>query len=399
MKHPNRIHRNFSQSLLILVLFSVSAAAATITVTNTNDSGVGSLRQAITDAAPGDTIVFNITGTIALTSGELVIDKSLKIRGPGAGLLSVSGDRVHVSSVFYVNYGVTTTFDGITIKDSPWKNGGGISNQGALTVSNCNISGNGSETYGGYGDGGGIYNASSATLNLIGSTVSGNISSDYDGNSTGGGIYNRGAITIKNSTISDNVSNTGGGICNYGTMTVMNSTISGNTTRWSGDGGGGIFDSDPFNSTVALTIVNSTISHNTGGGITSYCNFGNCPDNESLVNTIVAGNTRDGYPTDVYGTIETASDNLIGDAGSSGGIQHGVNGNIVGKNPMLGPLQNNGGPTMTHALLAGSPAINAGDNALAIGPTDQRGAGFARIVGGTVDIGSFELQIRPFLPW
>jgi hypothetical protein len=75
----------------------------------------------------------------------------------------------------------------------------------------------------------------------------------------------------------------------------------------------------------------------------------------------------------------------------SGGIQNGVNGNIVGVNPLLGPLQNNGGTTMTHALLLDSPAINAGENVLEAGLMDQRGVGFPRILGGTVDIGAFEI--------
>jgi len=112
----------------------------------------------------------------------------------------------------------------------------------------------------------------------------------------------------------------------------------------------------------------------------------------TLNNTIVARNSQG----DIFGeNVASASHNLIGDAASSGGIVNGVNGNIVGAQPMLGPLRNNGVPTMTHGLLPGSPAIDAGVNTIGIGSTDQRGAGFARIAGRAVDIGSFELQIRP----
>jgi hypothetical protein len=99
--------------------------------------------------------------------------------------------------------------------------------------------------------------------------------------------------------------------------------------------------------------------------------------------------------------IETASHNLIGDPNSSGGIQNGVNGNIVGANPLLGTLQNNGGPTWTHALLPGSPAINSGDNCVLIAngcgynhaalPADQRGMPRR----GNVDMGSFEFYSGP----
>src|ERR1051326_2605094 len=111
----------------------------------------------------------------------------------------------------------------------------------------------------------------------------------------------------------------------------------------------------------------------------------------TLRNTIVAGNTRSGTPDDINGTVnDSSSFNLVG---TGGALSNGVNGNQVGvTNPLLGALANNGGPTLTHALLAGSPAINTGSNALALDPngspliTDQRGAGFTRISGGTVDI-------------
>ncbi len=124
----------------------------------------------------------------------------------------------------------------------------------------------------------------------------------------------------------------------------------------------------------------------------------------TLDNTIVALNTngtRSGAPADdIAGSVSSASAfNLIG-TGGSGGLTSGTGGNQVGVvNPGLGTLADNGGPTQTIALLAGNPAINAGSNALAVDPTtgnplttDQRGAGFPRIVGGTVDIGSYEVQ-------
>ena len=366
-----------------------------ITVTNTNDSGPGSLRQAIADAAPSDTINFSVTGMIALPGFRLIIDKNLTIQGPGPSLLSIGNPPV--GDVFLINNGVTASISGITIRGAGYSDvdgGSGINNRGTLTVSDIIVSNNFGYV------GGGILNAVGGTMAIVNSTVSGNDALE------GGGITNRGTMIITNSTISGNsASFRGGGIYNTGTTNIINSNISNNSDtgdEYFGIGGGGI-----FNDSGALTLSNSTVSGNTSGvGVGGILNsatltISNCTVSgnsvgiwnisassiETLTNTIVADS--------IWGaTIETASHNLIGDAASSGGIVNGVNGNIVGVNPMLGPLQNNGGPTMTHALLPGSPAINAGDNALAAGATDQRGAGFSRIVRGTVDIGSFEWRSR-----
>ena len=409
--------KNILTSLKITLLISVlviCANAATITVTNTNDSGAGSLRQAILDAAPGSTIDFDPTvfatpQTITLTSGQLVIDKNLAIQGPGASILSVSGNNA--SRVFSISSGVTATLGGMTITDGSDAGGynggygGGISNVGTLTVTECIISENsaGSFAYFGDGLGGGIFN--DGTLAVSNSTILGNSTAGdngYDGHSLGGGIYNSGSLIVVESIISGNGVGGlgdgilgGGGIYNSGTATVLNSTISENTVGF-GDSnlGGGI-----YNDLGTLTISDSTIFSNTaeggpftlveGGGIAA-----NAPI-DTLRNTIVAGNTGG----DIYGIIVTASHNLIGDAASAGGIQNGVNGNIVGVNPMLGPLQDNGGPTMTHALLAGSPAINTGDNCVlsANGCGDNDPALTADQTGyprdGSVDIGAFEFGL------
>jgi hypothetical protein len=125
-----------------------------------------------------------------------------------------------------------------------------------------------------------------------------------------------------------------------------------------------------------------------------------------LHNTLIAGNLRDATSTtadDVFGSLNPGGDyNLIGDGTGMTGLSNGVNGNRVGSadspiDPLLGPLTFNGGPTLTHALLSGSPAMDAGNNAYAA-DWDQRGPGYPRIVNGIIDIGAFEVQAHAHGP-
>src|SRR4029077_9673404 len=181
--------------LILITLFCAamgsvqSARAATITVTNTSNSGAGSLRQALTNANDGDTIDFSVTtpATITLTSGELLVNKSVTISGPGAGQLSVDGN--FASTVFHISPGKTVTISGLTITNgyASGSHGGGIYNDHAtLTVNNSTLSGNSTAS-----SGGGIANdgsCGSATLTINNSTISGN-SDDY----YGGGVYNDGS--------------------------------------------------------------------------------------------------------------------------------------------------------------------------------------------------------------
>lgn len=247
--------------------------------------------------------------------------------------------------------------------------------------------------------------------------------------STGGGLELSGTATITGSTVSGNSAGSyGGGIYTFGTTTFADSTISGNT---SAGYGGGILSSN-----AALFASNVTISGNsaTGGGgglyqvtggtalLRNATVFGNHADSDgaggesgggidlfaadavTLDNTIVAGNVRGsgaGTANDVSGPLAAGSSyNLIADAGSAGGLANGARGNIVGIDwhGVLDPvLRNSGGPTLTHALLVGSAARDAGSDAQALDPKgnplafDQRGAGFPRVLRRAVDIGAFEL--------
>ena len=263
----------FAVALFAAILSGASATAAgVLTVTNTNDSGAGSLRQAIADAAAGDTINFSLPAgsVITLTSEELVLDKNLTISGPGANALAVSGNIQR--RVLRVASGVTASISGLTIRDGSILapglssnindgNGGGILNAGTLTLMNCTVTNNsvmGSTTPVGDGNGGGIDNSGSLTLTSC--TVSNNRAVGGTafldaGFSRGGGINNRaGAIlAVTNSTLSGNEARggrsnqggarpgAGGAIYNAGTLTLAGSTLTGNAAvgRAAPEGGAG----------------------------------------------------------------------------------------------------------------------------------------------------------------
>jgi hypothetical protein len=351
-----------------------------ILVTNTNDSGSGSLRQAITDAntsAATDAINFQsgLTGTITLLTALPDLSTSMSINGPGANNLTVQRSAVPATPqfrIFTVSVAGSVQVQGLTISNGLTANGGGILNQNnaTLILRNCSISGN---------------------------------AADF-----GGGVRNEGILTVISSTISGNTANAfaGGGIINRGSAasaTIINSTVSGNQAG----AGGGIFDDGI---TTSLRLTNCTITNNTAtaGGSASGLHTNNqsnsSPQNAKVRNTIIAGNT--GTSPELLGFFTSEGNNLIGKSDGTNGFSNGSNGDKVGTvalplDPLLGPLANNGGPTQTHALLPGSPAIDSGNNCVVLASgsggclttpltTDQRGAGFPRQVNGTVDIGAFE---------
>jgi predicted outer membrane repeat protein len=190
-------------------------------VTNLLDSGPGSLRQAILDTAAGGTVDFQpgLSGTITLTSGELAINNDLTIAGPGADVITVSGNyasRVFdIAGMFHVGIAGLTIANG-TVSHAVDSGGGGIYSSGTLTISNCTLSGN-SATGGVYRGGGSIY--SSGTLTISNCTLSGNFATG--GAPGGGGISNDGTLTVSDSTLSGNsASGFGGGISHSPSATV-----------------------------------------------------------------------------------------------------------------------------------------------------------------------------------
>ena len=280
-----------------------------------------------------------------------------------------------------------STVSGNTSSD----NGGGIRKNGSGTIilTNSTVSGNTSTVRGG-----GIY-TNFSVVTLMGSTISGNTST-----APGGGIYSRsGAVTLTNSTVSRNTSSgDGGGISSRtAAVALTNSTVSGNSTT---DDGGGI-----HTYRTIVMIANSTITGNTAGGVGGGIGlFANNVGGESLTvrNSIIAGNSDNGTAPDLKAVGEMANSqtvefSLIGNT-TGANLDAGMSdNNIVNVDPLLGDRADNGGPTQTHALLPGSPAVNAGDpNAVAgqngVPATDQRGAGFVRVSGGRLDMGSFESQ-------
>ncbi len=306
---------------------AVPSLATTLTVTSTTDSGTGSLRAALASAANGDTINFSLTypATITLTSGPLTIGTSLAISGPGAANLFISGNNA--TTVFLVN-SVTAAISGVTIENGVTTNydaGGGITNDGTLTVSNSAFSGNSTRVPPGGGGGGGVFN--DGTLTVINSTFSGNSAV------AGGGIYNTaGTATVSFSTFSANSGTYGGGIESNATLTLKSTLLAGQTSGGNCYMGGGTATSDGYN-----------LSDD------SICTF----------------------------LTATGDQNDVTNAAT-----------------YLGPLQNNGGPTSTFALLSGSTAIDeipygsctdANGNPVL---TDQRGI----VRAGNCDIGAFEVQ-------
>ncbi len=387
--HPLRIlATTLGAALLVLgLLFAYASSpawAAIITVNSLADDADGTdgkctLREAITaantDTASGtatgecaagsgdDGIDIGLTGTVNLTGALPNLSTNITIAGPGADEFTVRRDSGGDYSIFTVTSGSVISVSGITIS------GGNVSS--------------------GIGGGGILINGGNLTITE--STISGN-SADQ-----GGGIFNQGGtLMITSSTISDNSAIIGGGVFSNtdlsGTQktTITNTTISGNTAL---QRGGGVINFDGLSVIEHSTITNNTAPSGFGSGVASV---GSASTLTEVLSTIISANP--GTDVDVgqpNNSFDSKGYNLIGDGNATGAFNQ--TGDTTGvTDPKLGALSDNGGPTQTHALLTGSPAIDAGPptdgDPIACPPPDTDQRGVSRPQGSACDIGSFELE-------
>ncbi|MCL4299763.1 MAG: CSLREA domain-containing protein [Anaerolineae bacterium] len=422
----------FSLILAIIVagglaglIFPITPARAfTIyTVTRTDDpepdsclSTDCSLREAIRAAntEPGTDLIVLPAGIYILSRpgdkdnvaffGDLDITDNLTLQGAGAASTVIDGNgSVTRDRVIEITAGVTAHISGVTIRRgfSSVFSGGGIFNAGSLTLILSQVISNTVNN-----NGGGI--ANQGTLVISQSLVMSNTGNPPT-YGFGGGLYNEGQLTLVESTVSGNENRLGGGLDSgpLATATLLNSTVSGNRASENGGGinnrGAGVLNL--FNVTLTanrLDMVTDNLAWNGGGlkiGLNSTVN---------TRNTLIEDNQKTGVlfdpiNDDCKGILTSAGYNLIGT--TAGCIITGdTTGNLTDQLPQLGPLADNGGPTLTHALNPGSPALDAGnpagctDNAGNGLTTDQRG--YARSVDGDgangprCDIGAFESEAR-----
>ena len=233
------------------------------------------------------------------------------------------------------------------------KQGGGLHVLGTLNLTDSTVSNNTAVNAGG-----GVRIFSGATANIVNSTIIGN--SVTGGGATGGGIESQGNLVLVNSTVSGNASVGGGGSgigLDDGSGDIRFSTIAANNAGAKSD--------------AQLSLNSSTITLTISG---------------SIIANPVSGKNCFGL------TVGTSTGNNLDSANTCG---FAAAGDLINSNPLLGALANNGGPTQTHALQAGSPAINAGPTTGTIPAPDQRGVGFARVQSGRADIGAYESAFAP----
>lgn len=337
----------------------------------------GDLRYCITQATSGeDVITFGVTGTLGLTRPLPDLTHDLTIEGPGAIALTVHRVGAGQFRIFTIAASATVAISDLTIADGAPRfgsDGGGVLNQGGnVTLANLIFYNNAAAQ----GRGGALFVDGGTTV-LTASTLDEN----YALNGQGGGIYVAdGLVTVDSSTLLGNNAETGGGLfVAGGDVTVVNSTFVENLAR--GGDGGAIFAQAGATAVLSSTIFNNGSSYG-GGGILIQGN------SLAARNSLIAYNSAYFGP-DVNGALDSLGHNLIKD--SEGGQGYDAT-DLLDIDPVVLGLQDNGGPTMTVALRADSPAIDAGDDAADVPDWDQRGEGFPRISGAHIDIGAFEVQ-------
>lgn len=393
-----------------------------------DDGGPGTLRRALDAAGDGDTIDMSALtcSTITLAQGALpAYPDTLILRGPGASRLAIDGaglDRVFVHYGYYAlrieKLSIRNGFNQV----SGYHVAGGacVLSNGYVTLDHSTISGCRSIGEGAYGGGilargvtmytstladnvvqGSLLSTLTASYGagafayrgvaaLYDSTVSGNRATIDPANThgsydTGGGVFSdNGGIAMRSTIAGNYTDGTGGGIASHGSFIVSNSTLSSNIAMRKN--GGGLFIRS------SLAVNNSTFTGNRaadGGGI--Y--VAGAASSVDLQSTIVSGNLARAGAADVSASTAltvSGANNLV--MSSAAGIT--LPADTLHTNPMLLPLADNGGPTLTHALARGSPALDAGNNVVNL-DSDQRGPGYPRVIGAAADIGAYEAAPIP----
>jgi hypothetical protein len=337
----------------IVLRVGASAQAATVAVTNGNDSGSGSLRAAVAAASPGEMITVPAL-TVFLTSGQIVLSKTVTITGAGARQTTISGTGQ--SRVFDITSG-TVSISGVTVTG-----GDGVDTPGGTA-----------------GAGGGILVGGGGTLTLADSTVTGN---QTMGAAEGSGIQAGGSLTVRRSTISFNSgpgSNRAGGIgfAGSGALQVVDSTLAHNTLE-SGGLGAAVY----VNSAGTVAFTNDTLDLDSAGSTGSVLDLNGGSFPTTIANTIVAGGSSKSCSR-----MPATSPSLGGNIDDQNLCKFTGSTDHPSTDPQLGALQNNGGPTDTQPPPVASPPIDAGVDALCPA-TDQRGV--PRPQGPRCDSGAVE---------
>jgi hypothetical protein len=381
-------------------------------VKNCNDSGPDSLRELLQQAQNTDTIDLSqlACSQISLSTGAIFtsLAPDLTVRGPVTHPLVIDAGSID-RAIVHNGFGRMTIQD-LTIKNglltasskgggciygfgsislvhsvltscrtnttgSTVAMGGAIRAAGDVTLVSSSVTNNNVNAAGSHSAGAGIW---ANTVSLTNSVVSGNRATSNTSYSVGGGIYASNKITAHDSTVSGNYAGEGGGVFSKGAAVLFNSTVSGNYAVASAG----------IEALVEARIYNSTIARNNGADDNFPAGLNVGSNLLTLQSSIIANN--------VIGTVEF-------DLGSAVAATVGGNNNLVmahaaqtivpidtiSADPKLGPLQNNGGPTETHALAPSSPAVDTGNNLQAL-DFDQRGA--PRLQMRQADIGAFELS-------
>ncbi|MEP7041981.1 MAG: choice-of-anchor Q domain-containing protein [Dokdonella sp.] len=395
--------------------YEIQSTGVTHAVSNCADAGPGSLRDVLAASASGDAVDLTQLActTITLTTGALQVPMdNLELHGPGASALTIDANQLD-RAIEHSGHGVLRiaglTFEnGLSYLASGIAKGGCLVSAASLEISDAVITRCQAIGYNGYG--GAIY---AQRLSMVGSTVSASgVNALHSGaNAKGGGIFAASKLDMLESTVDGNTApaspplavGVGGGIFTgrYASVSIVRSTISANQAV----AGGGMYlfsyDVQLIESTISGnhagilgnvtfgsgSIIASTIANNTCSEQNYQISCGLLAAGRTeLQSTLIFGNITNGIPYDVGGVGHlVGANNLIGAAPIL------VPPDTLHDDPLLGPLQDNGGPTLTHALLPGSPAVDHGNNVRSLAQ-DQRGIGFARVIGAAADIGAFEAE-------